>query len=98
MRRRRAQQQRERAAFRRRQRQPPYRHAVDVAATHFADGGADGAAAQRFLHRPQQIAAVCDADGEQALGREAEGVEPGSVGCAAFGERHVLGDPDDVPA
>jgi hypothetical protein len=35
-------------------------------------------------------------DRQQALGCEAEGIEAGAVGCAAFGERHVLGEPENA--
>ena len=48
-----AQQQRQRAMFRRGEREPPHGDCVDFTVAHFADHGTDGAAAQRFLHRPQ---------------------------------------------
>ena len=35
-----------------------------------------------------------DADRQQALGREIEVIEAGSVRRAAFAQRHVLGDPE----
>ena len=91
-----AQQQRQCAALRRGERQPPHRHAVDFAVAHFADHRVDGAAAQRFFHRPQQVAAMRGGDRHQPLGREAEGIEAGAMRRAAFGERHVLGDPEQT--
>ena len=57
---------------------------------------APGAAAQRFLHRPQEVAASRGGNRQQPLGGETKRVEAGAVGRAAFGERHVLGEPDDV--
>lgn len=62
----------------------------------FADHGGDGAAAQRLLHRPQQVAGSRGGHRQQALGEKSEGIETGPVGRAAFGERHVLGDPDEI--
>ena len=53
-----------------RERQPPQRHRVDLAVAQFADHGANRAAAQRFLHRPQQVAALRGGNRQQALGRE----------------------------
>ncbi|MBI1202964.1 MAG: hypothetical protein GC182_10670 [Rhodopseudomonas sp.] len=53
-------------------------------------------AAQGFFHRPQQVAAMADGNGQQAFGIEREGVEAGAIRRAAFGQRHVLGDPDEV--
>ena len=88
-----AQQQRQRAAVGCRKRQPPYRHRVDLAMAQFADHRGDGAAAQRFLHRPQQIARAARRRPSAAARRKAEGIEAGAVRRAAFGERHVLGDP-----
>jgi hypothetical protein len=64
----------------------------------FSDHCADGAAAQRFFHRPQQVAHVRDGHCQQAFGRKAKGFQPGPVRRAAFGERHVLGDPNQPPA
>ena len=64
----------------------------------FADHGADSAATQRFLHGPQKIAAMTGGDGKQPFGRELEGLEAGAVRRAAFGERHVLGDPEHAAA
>ena len=62
----------------------------------FADHGADRAAAQCLLHRPQQIAVVrCD-NGEQAFGCKAEQVETAAVKLAAFGECHLPDDPADA--
>ena len=67
---------------------------IERAVADFADHRADGAAAQRFLHRPHQVAAVADRDGQQAFGAKREGVEAGAVRRAALGQRHVLGDPE----
>ncbi len=62
----------------------------------FADHGADRAAAQRLLHRPQEIAGASHGDGKQAFGCKAEQVETAAIKRTAFGECHRLGDPADA--
>ena len=90
-----AQQQRERAALRRGEREPPHAppHRCCRRASRRSPDGRG--AAQRLLHRPEQVAPV-RSDHQQPFGRDAEGIEPGAVRRAAFGERHVLGDPDQA--
>ena len=61
---------------RRRRAKPPQRHRIDRAAAPFADHRANGAAAQRFLHRPQQIALARGGDrhaAARAQGRRRRG-------------------------
>ena len=88
-----AQQNGKRAALRRGERQPPHRHRVDDAVPPLADHRAHRAAAQRLLHRPQQIARPRRGDRQQALGGKAESFKTAAMRRTAFGERHVLGDP-----
>ena len=63
-------------------------------ARNLADRHADGAAAQRLLHRPQHIAAARGGDRDQPFGSDAGLVETGSIGHAVLGEREILGDPE----
>ena len=79
-----------------REREPPRRHLIDAAWANFADHNADGAAAQRFLHRPQHIAPARGGDRDQPLGCDAGAVETGPIGRAILGEREILGDPEHV--
>jgi len=62
----------------------------------FADHGANGAATQRFFHRPQELARPRGGDRDEPFGREAEAIKTAAAGGAAFAERHVLGDPADA--
>ena len=61
---------------------------LGVAAIDDALGGGLGRGA---LH---EIAAARGGDRQQPFGRETKTFKAGSVGRAAFGQRHVLGDPD----
>jgi hypothetical protein len=89
-----AQDEPERVAGRGRERKPPRRHLIDVAGAQLADDDANGAAAHRFFHRPQHVAAVRGGDRDQVLGSAAAFLEAGSIGHAVFGEREILGDPE----
>ena len=91
-----AQQHGERAAAGGREREAARRHRIDAGAARLADHRGDGAAAQRLLHRPQHLALAHGGDGDEPLGREPRLVEAGPIGRAALGERHVLGEPEDV--
>ncbi len=93
-----AQQQRQRAALSGGEREPPHCDPVDCAGAHFADHDIHGAAAQGFFHAPQQVAAMRGAHRHQSFGGEAEGIEAGAMRHAAFGARHVLGNPENASA
>src|SRR5262245_45314429 len=86
----------ERVAGGGREREPARRHLVDIARAQLADRHADGAAAQRFLHRPQHVAGARGGDRDHMLGRDAGLVETGAVGRAVLGEREILGDPEQA--
>jgi len=91
-----AQQQRERAAVGGSERKPPHRDGIDGAVPPFADHRSRSAAAQRFLHRPQQILRARSRDRQQTLGAKPEGREPEPAWRTAFSERHILGEPGDT--
>jgi len=75
-----AQDEPERVAGRGGEREPPRRHLIDAARAQFADDDADGAAAQRLLHRPQHVETMRSGDRDQVLGSVAALLEAGSVG------------------
>src|SRR5262249_48633215 len=91
-----AQDEAERVAGGGREREPSRRHLIDVAWTHFADHHADGAAAQRFFHRPRHVALARGGTRDQPRGRNADAGEPGPIGRPIFGERETRGDPEPV--
>src|SRR5262245_15419976 len=91
-----AQDEAERVAGGGREREPPRHYLIDAAWTHFADHHADGAATQRFLHRPQHVALARGGNRDQPLGSNPDAVETGPIRRAIFGEREILGDPEHV--
>ena len=91
-----AQDEAERVAGGGREREPSRRHLIDAAWTHFADHHADGAATQRFLHRPQRVALARGGNRDQPLGSNPDAVETGPIRRAIFGKREILGDPEHV--
>jgi len=91
-----AQDEAERVAGGGREREPPRRHLIDAAWTHFADHHANGAATQRFLHRPQRVALARGGNRDQPLGSNPDAVETGPIRRTIFGEREILGDPEHV--
>lgn len=90
------QQQRECAILGRSEREPSHHDAVDSTDTHFANHHVYGTTAQRFFHCPEQVASVCDGDRHQPFRCEPKGVETGAMQGAAFGEGHILGDPEQA--
>ena len=90
------QQQRQGATIRCREREPSHHDALDSTNAHFAKHRVDSAAAQRLFHRPEQVAAMCGGNHHQSFRCEAKGVEAGAMQDAAFGERHVLDDPEQA--
>lgn len=90
------QQQRQGATIRCRKREPSHYDALDTSDAHFPNHRVDSAAAQCLFHRPEQVAAMRDGNHHQSFRREAQGVEAGAMQDAAFGERHVLDDPEQA--
>ncbi len=79
-----------------REREAACGHLVDARPAQLADHHADGAAAQRLLHRPQHVASARGGDHDQPFGREADLMQAGSIGQAVLCERQILGDPDRI--
>lgn len=85
-----AQQKPDRIAFARREGEPPRHRQVGGAVREFGDHGGEGPAFERFFHRPRHVAGVRYAHENQAMHRQAEGIEPRSVRTAGF-ERGQFG-------
>lgn len=93
------QQQPEAAAAARRQQQPTGGGEVIGAGGEpaFADDGG-GAAFQRLLHRPKSFLSRARARENQPRRIGAERLQPRAIGEADFIGRHILDNPDDLPA
>jgi len=91
-----AKQQCQCAALRCRERKPPHRYPVDSADAHFTDHRIDGATAQCLFHCPKQISTMRGAQRHKPFGRKTESIKTATMRRSAFGERHILCDPEQT--